>query len=188
MTQSELLLQINEIRSLLEAPSNLSKETVASCRFVASDLADRCYFNAGWHMANPEKELRGTGSTEAIKADLAVLLDLLRSNQKPKRGKGRPAVAEIDREYLQAVALVALLGVENDFHMKKKIVERCLDEGLLQDRARIINGERKTTSTEAHIKKIDRELKKLAKRRAAETKNILNSRPKKSARQKIALN
>lgn len=187
MIQSDLVRQVNEIRELLESPSKLSAKAIAACRAVGNDLADRCYFNLGWRMANPDKQLRGPASTEEIAKDLAVLLDLLRSEQKPSRGKGRPE-EPLDRTYMEAVILVRTLGAENDYALKKDIVLRCLKDGLLKDRVRFINGERKTTSTEAHIKKIDRELEKLATQRAGKTKNVLDFRPKKPARQKLRLN
>jgi hypothetical protein len=187
-----LLHSVNLMRELLEAPTKLSAADLLACRAIAQRTADACNFNAGWYMANPDKELKGSAATEKLLADLRTITEYLQMHAKPRRGKGRPRVDALDPEYVPVLIAITLAGLEESPAGIRHVVTQALREGVLKDRTRIADGVRATTTTEAHLKKVDRELKKLAKRREekawAKTNNVLIFRPRKPARRKIDRN
>lgn len=190
--QTRLLYSVSLMRELLAAPTKLSAADLQACRALAENAADASYFNAGWHMANPGKELRGTAATEKLLADIRTIIDYLQMHSKPQRGRGRPRVDQIDPEYMPVLIAITLAGLDDDAAGKRHVINQALRNGLLKDRTKIVDGVRVTTSTQAHEKKVDRELKKLAKRREekarAQTNNVLIFRPKKTTRRKLPAN
>jgi hypothetical protein len=152
--QMQLQASLNLLRHLVAEPSTLPTKTLEAAKAVARDLGDRYYFNAGWHMANPDRELKGSAATAKILEDMKPLVDLLQDKRKAKRGKGRPRVEEIDPDYLSAVIVVSL-GKPSQ---KRELIRLCLKEGWLKDRVEIKNGVRATTTFDAHVKQVDREL------------------------------
>lgn len=177
--QIQLDASFNLMRHLLVQPSKLSAKTFDAAKSVAQDIGDRYYFNAGWRASNPDRELKGSAATAKILEDIKPLVDLLQHEQKPKRAKGRPATEDIHPDYLSCVVVVSL-GKPSQ---KRELIRLCLQEGWLKDREVKVNGTRTTTTFEAHVKQVDRELEKLAKRRAARPpKNVLIFRPRKPGR------
>ncbi len=190
--QTKLLSRLELLRDILGQPSTLPKDTLEGAKIHAQNLADRCWFNAGWHAANPDKQLKGSASTEELTKVLGEVIGFLSPNVRPRRGKGRPAAESLDPDYIPVLVVICLAGLEDDAGGKRYVVNQALENGLLKDKQKIVNGERKTTSTAAHLKKVDRELNKLAKRRAkrerAATNNILIFRPKKVGKTKNPAN
>jgi len=188
-TDRSLLYGVSLMRELLASPTKLSATDLKACRAAAENTADACYFNAGWYMANPGKELKGSAATEKLVADIRTITDYLQTNARPRRGRGRPPVDKIDPEYMPVLLIIILAGMEDDAAGKRFVINRALQEGLLHDRTTVVDGARVTTSTRAHELKVNRELEKLAKRREkkerAATNNVLIFRPKKKPRRKL---
>ncbi|MCS3517081.1 hypothetical protein [Bradyrhizobium elkanii] len=177
--QMELDASFNLLRHLLKEPSALPAKTFEAAKSLAQDIGDRYYFNSGWRAANQDRELKGTAATAKILEEIKPLVDLLRHKQKPKRAKGRPAMEDVHPDYLNCVVVVSL-GKPSQ---KRDLIRLCLEEGWLKDREEVKDGTRTTTTFEAHVKQVDRELAKLAKRRAARPpKNVLIFRPRKPGR------
>lgn len=176
--QPELDASLNLLRGLLAEPSTLPLKSLTEANARARDIGDRYYFNAGWRAANPDLELKGSAATANILEDVRPLIDILQDRRKPKRGRGRPKVEDIHPDYLSAVIVVSL-GKPSQ---KRELIRLCLKEGWLKDRVEIKDGVRTSSTFDSHVKQIDRELAKLAKRRASRPpNNVLNFRPRKPA-------
>lgn len=103
----------------------------------------------------------------------------LHKHAKPIRPASRPRKDDLDPHYLAVTALVAMSPKAKH----REVVRQALDNGTLKDRVKIKDSVRTTTTFEAHMKQIGRELRKLEARSGA-TNNILPFRPKKPARRK----
>ena len=188
--QTRLLNGVAVVRELLDRPTTLSPADLKACREFAEKTADACHFNAGWYAGRGEtgEELKGSASTKLLFGALGTITEYLQLHTKPRRGKGRPPVDALDPDYLPVLAAIALSGLEDDAGGKRHLVTQAIRSGVLQDKVKFVDGIRTTTSTDAHLKKIDRELKKLAKRRQgrdrSQTKNVLIFRPRKPAKTK----
>jgi hypothetical protein len=149
--QTKLLATLNLVESLLEGPTTLSVKTQKAARGLARDIGNRCRFNAGWYTANPERELQGSASTASLLNEIAPLLDLLQSRQKPKRGRGAPVKDKIPgpdflviREYL----------TDRKGRSLASIIDDLIRKGAALD---------KTKTTASHVKRIERTIEKLRK-------------------------
>jgi hypothetical protein len=181
-TSTEILNGLWMLRRLLDHPSKLSKTALGGYQRQAQELGDACYFNAGWHAVGAGKALQGAAATEALADRLRGMTLEVAQYIKPKRGRGRPKVEDIHPDYLGAVVVVSLGRPEQ----KRELIRLCLKEGWLKDREEKKDGVRTTTTFDAHVKQIDRELGKLERRRAARPpKNVLIFRPRKPSRRKI---
>lgn len=177
-TSTEVLLGLNLLRGVLELPNSLSKAALHDFGLQVRELGDAAYFNAGWHAANPSAELKGAAASETLTTKIQKLTAEIFEKTRPKRGRGRPSSEDIHPDYLSAVAVVSL-GHKSQ---KRDLIRLCLKEGWLKDRVELKDGVRQTTTFDAHVKQIDRELAKLAKRRASRPpNNILNIHPRKPA-------
>jgi hypothetical protein len=178
-TSTELVNGLWMLRRLLDHPSKLSEAAIRGYRTQAQEIGDAIYFNAGWHATNSDKKLNGSAATDVLADQLRGITLEVADHTKPKRGKGRPKVEDICPDYLNAVIVVSL-GKPSQ---KRELIRLCLKEGWLKDRVECKNGVRTTTTFDAHVKQVDRELEKLARRRAAKTpNNILIFRPQKPPR------
>ncbi|RXG85354.1 hypothetical protein [Bradyrhizobium zhanjiangense] len=165
--QTKLLLSVNLIHNLLEEPTTLPAKTQRAARAAAQDLANRCWFNAGWHAANPDGELKGSASTAKLQEEMAPLLELLQTRRRPKRGKGRPTKDEIDGR--DALVIMEYLSDRSG-----KSLASIIDTGI-RERGYALD---KTKTTAAHVKRIERIIEKL-KNQQPKTNNVLIFRPRK---------
>ncbi len=166
--QSKLLASVNLLRDLLTEPTMLSLKTQAAARTVAQDISNRCWFNAGWHAANPDRELKGSASTSKLLAEMAPLIDLLQARRKPKRGRGRPQKDAIDGP--DALVIMEYLSDTTGRSLANVIDAGIRERGFGLD---------KTKTTASHVKRIERILNKLKKLRRPKTNNVLIFRPRK---------
>lgn len=169
--QSKLLMSVRLVRNLLDEPTTLSLTSQKAAREVARDLADKCWFNAGWHAANPEGELKGSAATKKLQGELAPLLDLLEARRKPKRGKGRPPKDQIDGP--DALVIMEYLADRSG-----KTLAGIIDDGIRNHRYALD----KTKTTASHVKRIERILEKLKGQAGSKTNNVLIFRPRNPGR------
>lgn len=177
---ADLGVALTILRNALELPSKLDKKRLRTYRVQAQNLGDEIYFQIGMQAATPDKPLSAVA--DALMPLVHKLTLEVFEHSKPVRGKGRPAEDGIDPDYLMAVAYVAIAPKEK----RRDVVRLCLEAGALKDFAKIEGGVRTTRSLDAHMHKIERELKKLEKRRAqAPPENVLIFRQPKKPRRKI---
>lgn len=172
--QTKLLASVNLIMNLLDEPTTLPAKTHNAARAAAQDITNRCWFNAGWHMANPDRELKGSASTAKLQEEMAPLVDLLQARRKPKRGKGRPPKDHIDGP--DALVIMEYLSDRTGRSLSSIIDVAIRERGYALD---------KTKTTAAHVKRIERIIKKLKNdARPSKTNNVLIFRPRKMERTK----
>jgi hypothetical protein len=166
--QTNLLAQLNLVRTLLDGPTTMPLKTQKAARAVAQHLGDRIYMNAGWHLAAPGRELKGQASTATIEAHLVPLIDLLQARAKPARGRGRPLKDQIAGP--DALIILEHLQDRTGKSLASIIDVSIREKGFPLD---------KTKTTAAHVKRIERIIEKLMKEHAPKTNNVLIFRPKK---------
>jgi hypothetical protein len=170
---TKLLAQLNLLRNLLDGPTTLPVKTHKAARAVAQHLGDRCWMNAGWHLAAPDRQLRGSASTATIEADLVPLIDLLQARAKPIRGRGRPIKDHITGP--DALIILEYLQDRTGKSLASVIDASILKKGLPLD---------KTKTTASHVKRIERIIEKLKKTHAPRPTNVLIFRLRKKRDEK----
>jgi hypothetical protein len=148
--QMRLLASMNLIDDLLNGPTTLSNKSQKAAAALALNIKKRCWFNAGWHAANPTLYLKGIASTSSLFDEIAPLLDLLQARRTKKRSRGAPRKDTIKRQ--------------NVFIIREYLMDRrgeslaSIIDGGVRD-GRYLLG--KNTTTAAYVKQINREIKKL---------------------------
>jgi hypothetical protein len=147
--QTKLIYGIEIIRDLLDSPSKLSSAELKVYRRLVQRLSEACQFNAGWHMASPDKELRGPAATERLFADIHSVTEVLHLNAKPKKrtttGRPKGSVRPLEKCYRPVI---------EEYLKGKKTLSRCVTDAL---RNKILDTDIHHT---AHLRRIERHQQK----------------------------
>jgi hypothetical protein len=159
--QASLLAGLSELRRMLTLPSRLADADTSEVVRLIQGLTEKCYFNAGWHAAAPERPLPGSASTDDISASIQIMVDYLEQNLLPVEVIPPPEPAPAPKvgrpAKLHPFELINVLTTFNEARGDKSLwdcVKECHAEGGLD----------RNVTIDTHYSRINRALDKFKAR------------------------
>jgi hypothetical protein len=134
--QGRLLAGVSEVQRLLALPSRLAPADMNEAISLVRGLTEKCWFNAGWYAAAPEKPLPGSAATDDLATSIQIVIEHLESNLLPAEVRPPEAPApKVGRpSKLHPFELINVLVIFNEARGNKSLwdcVKECFDEGGL---------------------------------------------------------
>lgn len=158
--QTRLVAGVNELQRMLALPSRLAPADMNEAIRLAQGLTEKCYFNAGWYAAAPERPLPGSAATDDLSASIQIMISYLESNLLPAEVKPRDAAPapKVGRPTkLHPFELINVLVIFNEARGDKSLwdcVKECHTEGGLD----------RNVTIDTHYNRINRSLDKFKSR------------------------